>query len=195
MLSASSKNLQPKSPLKLPVSNQPPPNDWVALAQIGAPIGLSGAVRIHTLKSVTGLDVGDSLLLSAGHCWIDLGRGQWIESTILECSPQTRGLKLRLHNIESREQAELLKHAAVGVSRSEFPAVGDNENYWADLIGCKVVNREGQDLGQVVAMQTNGEHDWLVLSQGMIPFVDHYIDEVSVPAKRIVVDWNSEWFE
>jgi 16S rRNA processing protein RimM len=194
-LSASSKNLQPKSPLKLPFSDKPPPADWVALAQIGAPIGLAGAVRIHTLKSATGLAIDDSLLLDSEHCWVDLGRGQWIESKILECSPQTRGLKLRLENIDSREQAELLKHAAVGLSRSQFPPTEDDETYWADLVGCVVSNREGEVLGDVVSMQTNGEYDWLVLAQGMIPFVDQYIDEVDVNAKRIVVDWNSEWFK
>lgn len=191
----SSKNLQPKSPPKLPFTDKPPPADWVALAQIGAPIGLSGAIRIHTLQSVTGLDVGDSLLLKTQRCWISLGRGQWVESEILECSPQTRGLKLKLHNIETREQAELLRHAAVGLSRCEFPPAEEDENYWADLIGCKVINREDQDLGQVVSMQTNGEHDWLVVAQGMIPFVEQYIDEVDLPAKTIRVDWNTEWFE
>jgi 16S rRNA processing protein RimM len=195
VLSASSKNLQPKSPPKLPFSDKLPPADWVALAQIGAPIGLSGAVRIHTLKSATGLSIDESLLAHSGHCWIDLGRGQWIASEILECSPQTRGLKLKLHNIETREQAELLKHAAVGLSRSEFPPTEDDENYWADLIGCSVMNLQGQQLGEVISMQTNGEHDWLVLAQGMIPFVDQYIDEVDLNAKRIVVDWNTEWFE
>jgi 16S rRNA processing protein RimM len=195
VLSVSSKNLQPKSPLKLPFSDKPPPADWVALAQIGAPIGLAGAVRIHTLKSATGLAIDDSLLVNSEHCWIDLGRGQWIESKILECSPQTRGLKLRLHNIDTREQAELLKHAAVGLSRSEFPPAEDDETYWADLIGCVVTNREGEVLGEVLSMQTNGEYDWLVLAHGMIPFVDQYIDEVDIKANRIVVDWNAEWFQ
>jgi 16S rRNA processing protein RimM len=195
VLSVSSKNLQPKSPPKLPFSDKPPPTDWVALAQIGAPIGLSGAVRIHTLKSATGLSIDDSLLVDSRYCWISLGRGQWIESEILECSPQTRGLKLRLNNIESREQAELLKHAAVGLSRSEFPPAEEDENYWADLIGCSVMTLQGQQLGEVISMQTNGEHDWLVLAQGMIPFVDQYIHQVDVKAKRIVVDWDSEWFK
>lgn len=167
----------------------------MALAQIGAPIGLTGAVRIHTLKSATGLEIDDTLLLSSSACWIDLGRGQWIESKILECSPQTRGLKLKLHNIESREQAELLKHAAVGLSRSDFPALSEDETYWADLIGCTVTNRQGQSLGAVLSMQTNGEHDWLVVSGGMIPFVEHYIDNVDLSSKRIDVDWDLEWFK
>ena len=166
----------------------------MALAQIGAPIGLSGAVRIHTLKSATGLALDDSLLQSSRNCWIELGRGQWIESEILECSPQTRGLKLRLHNIENREQAECLKHCSVGLSRSVFPPEAEDETYWADLIDCTVVNRDGQPLGQVRSMQTNGEHDWLVLADGLIPFVDRYIVEVDIAAKRIVVDWSPEWF-
>jgi len=134
-------------------------------------------------------------LVNSDHCWVELGRDQWIESKILECSPQTRGLKLRLQNIDTREQAELLKHASVGLSRSEFPPAAEDETYWADLVGCVVINRQGDMLGEVLSMQTNGEHDWLVLANGMIPFVDQYIDEVDINAKRIVVDWNLEWFQ
>jgi 16S rRNA processing protein RimM len=167
----------------------------VGLATIGAPIGLSGALRIHTLKSATGLAMEESLLVESGRCWIDLGRGRWIESEILECSAQTRGLKLRLQNITSRDHAELLRHAVVGLSRSEFPPAAEDENYWADLIGCRVTNLQGEQLGEVISMQTNGEHDWIVLAQGLIPFVQRYIREVEVQAKCISVDWDKEWFK
>jgi ribosomal 30S subunit maturation factor RimM len=44
-------------------------------------------------------------------------------------------------------------------------------------------------------MQTNGEHDWLVVAAGWIPFVGHYIDDVDRANRIIRVDWNAEWFE
>jgi len=113
----------------------------------------------------------------------------------MECSPQTRGLKLQLADINDRDQAERLRSGSVGLSRSIFPAESDDEAYWADLIGCRVVNREGFDFGEVSAMQTNGEHDWLVVAAGWIPFVGHYIDDVDRANRIIRVDWNAEWFE
>jgi len=171
----------------------------VALAEVGAPIGLQGAVRIHTLKSVTGLPIDDSLLFEATACWIrwtdPRQQAKWLHARITACSAQTRGVKLQLDAITDRNQAELLRGAQVGLSRSEFPQADEDEAYWADLMGCDVVNRQGVEFGPVLPLQTNGEHDWLVVRDGMIPFVAHYIDQADVAAKRITVDWQPEWFE
>ncbi len=172
-----------------------PPEDWVALAEVGAPIGLKGAVRLHTLKSVTGLAIDDSLLLSAPDCWVRLRDGTWRHDRIVSCSPQTRGLKLMLAGVSDRDQAEHLRSASVGLPRSAFPEVeGEDEAYWADLIGCAVINRQGRTLGSVTSMQTNGEYDWLVLERGMIPFVSQYVDHVDHAHRQITVDWLEEWF-
>jgi len=172
-----------------------PPEDWVPLAEVGAPIGLKGAVRLHTLKSVTGLPIDDSLLQDSRDCWVKLKSGQWLHSEILECSTQTRGLKLQLATVMDRNQSELLRGALVGLSRSVFPEPDEDEMYWADLIGCRVVNRQGLDLGLVGSMQTNGEHDWLVVDSGMIPFVAQYIDQVDTDQRLIQVDWDPAWMK
>jgi 16S rRNA processing protein RimM len=172
----------------------------VALASIGAPIGLKGAVRLHTLKSATGLPIDDSLLIDAADCWIKRADQSWLHSQILECSPQTRGLKLQLADVSDRNRAETLRGGWVGMSRSLFPETDAHETYWADLIGARVINRQGAVLGQIRSMQTNGEHDWMVLDAGMIPFVAHYVDEVKSEAdtsadRTVIVDWDPQWFE
>jgi len=181
----------------------------VALAEVGAPIGLAGAVRIHTLKSVTGLAMEDSLLMDAPRCWIKLAAttawagtpagttepsSHWMHAAIVACTLQTRGVKLQLDTIRDRSQAEQLRGALVGLSRASFPPARENETYWADLLGCEVVNRDGVSFGPVISLQTNGEHDWLVVRDGMIPFVSRYIDRVAPQERRVMVDWQTEWF-
>ena len=170
----------------------------MALAEVGAPIGLKGALRLHTLKSVTGLPIDDTLLMQSSDCWVHISAAKpprWLHSRITECSPQTRGLKLQLEAITDRNQAELLRGAAVGLSRSSFPKPDEDEAYWADLLGCRVLNRQGEDLGEVRSLQTNGEYDWLVLEGGMIPFVSQYIDQVDTDSRVITVDWSKEWWK
>ena len=195
--------------ITLPITTERPPEDWVALAEIGAPIGLAGAVRIHTLKSVTGLAMEDSLLRDSPCCWIKLAAitasggaragttepsPKWVHAEIVACTPQTRGVKLQLEAIRDRSHAEQLRGALVGLSRASFPPEHEGETYWADLLGCEVVNRDGVSFGPVVSLQTNGEHDWLVVRDGMIPFVSRYIDRVAPQERRVVVDWQMEWF-
>jgi 16S rRNA processing protein RimM len=158
-------------------------------------VGLKGAVGLRTLASLSGTAADQSVLIQAKSCWLKLPTGQWIHSDIVDCAPQTRGLRLQLAAIADRTQAELLRGAVVGIARSLFPEAQDDETYWADLMGCQVVNRSGQVLGQVQSMQSNGEHDWLVLEAGWIPFVEHYIDQVDTDQKIIQVDWNADWFQ
>jgi 16S rRNA processing protein RimM len=180
--------------ISLPQSAETPPADWVALAEVGAPIGLKGAVRLRTLDSVAAGLAESSVLFNVRSCWLQTPMGQWIHDSILECSPQTRGLKLQLSSINSRELAELIRGAQVGLARQDFPKLEAHENYWSDLIGCQVVNRQGLSMGHVLSMQSNGEHDWLVVSAGWIPFVAQYIDRVDTDLKIIFVDWDPDWF-
>ena len=76
--------------------------------------------------------------------------------------------------------------------RKDFPEAEENEYYWVDLIGCDVVNKEGQSIGQVKGMIDNGVHDILNVKRAdgkevLIPFVEDYLAEVNVEAKKIVV--------
>ena len=82
--------------------------------------------------------------------------------------------------------------------RKDFPEAEENEYYWVDLIGCEVVNKEGQSIGQVKGMIDNGVHDILNVKRTdgkevLIPFVEDYLAEVNVEAKKIVVDWDPSW--
>jgi 16S rRNA processing protein RimM len=99
--------------------------------------------------------------------------------------------------VPDREAAEALKGAHVFVPRSSFPTAGDDEYYWVDLIGCTVVNREGQVLGSVADLLDTGVHSVLCVRRDgperLIPFVAAYVDEVDLAARRIVVDWGLDF--
>jgi len=182
------------APHRITQAAAPPPADWVALAEVGAPIGLKGAVRVSTYGTSHGLQAYPSLLFEISECWLRLAHGQWLQTAIDDCSAQTRGLKVHFKEINDRNAAELIRGAVIGCSRSAFPETSPEEHYWSDLMGCQVINRQGLLLGSVVDMKTNGEYDWLVLDAGWIPFVDPYVDAVDLAARRITVDWDPSWF-
>ena len=95
---------------------------------------------------------------------------------------------------DDRNAALALKGAEVGVLRADFPPLADGEFYWVDLVGCAVVNAEGEALGTVTAVDDHGAHAILETDAGMlIPFVDAYIVEAVPAQRRIVADWHADW--
>jgi len=103
--------------------------------------------------------------------------------------------------VDDRSAAESLRGARIFISRSSFPTVQEDEYYWVDLIGLNVVNREGVVLGTVRELHSTGVQTVLVMEcvqagktiERMIPFVSVYIDEVDLPARRILVDWQADF--
>jgi len=103
--------------------------------------------------------------------------------------------------VDDRDGAEALRGARIFVPRESFPAAGDDEYYWVDLIGLAVVNREGVALGTVRELLATGPQTTLVLAyehQGkpqerMIPFVSAYVDKVDLAGRCITVDWQPDY--
>ncbi len=121
---------------------------------------------------------------------------------IAEAKEHGDGVVARAHDVDDRTAAEALRGASIFVGRSSFPTAGPDEYYWVDLIGLAVVNRDEQALGTVVGLMDTGAHSVLrVLPEGgkgeaderLIPFVAQYIDDVSLEARRIRVDWGLDY--
>ncbi|MBS0291396.1 MAG: ribosome maturation factor RimM [Proteobacteria bacterium] len=103
--------------------------------------------------------------------------------------------------VDDRNAAEALRGARIFVPRESFPAAGDDEYYWVDLIGLAVVNREGAPLGVVRELLAMGPQTTLVLNyehegkaqERMIPFVSAYVDKVDLAGRCITVDWQPDY--
>jgi 16S rRNA processing protein RimM len=112
----------------------------------------------------------------------------------------------QVHDVADRSAAEALRGTRIFVGRSSFPTAGDDEYYWIDLIGLTVVNRQGERLGTVAGLLDTGPHSVLRVAldagssgapaeegERLIPFVAAYVDDVSLEAKRITVDWGLDF--
>lgn len=118
-----------------------------------------------------------------------------------EAKDHSGGVVASAQGVDDRESAESLRGARVFVPRSSFPSTLVDEYYWIDLIGLDVVNREGVALGTVIELLSTSAQAVLVLqfaadgkvSERMIPFVAAYVDGVDLAARRIAVDWQSDY--
>ncbi len=103
--------------------------------------------------------------------------------------------------VDDRNTAELLKNCRIFIARSAFPTAKKDEFYWVDLMGCDVINREGVEIGSVKDLISTGPNTVIVAEriiegkarETLIPFVDAYVDAVSLAEKRITVDWQLDY--
>lgn len=115
------------------------------------------------------------------------------------------GIVASADGVTDRSGAEALRGFELWVSRTDFPRTADGEYYWIDLIGLDVVNRENQPLGRVIGLIETGPHAVLrILPPGveeppkpdqerLIPFVEAFVDDVSLQDRLIRVDWGVDF--
>jgi 16S rRNA processing protein RimM len=106
-----------------------------------------------------------------------------------------KGIIAKLHGCDTPAAAAALIGCDIGVQREQLPTLAADEYYWADLIGLRVFNHKGQDLGQVESLLETGAHDVLVLSHGvMVPFVpERFVIAIDLAQGIMQVDWDIDW--
>ncbi|PIP79659.1 MAG: ribosome maturation factor RimM [Gammaproteobacteria bacterium CG22_combo_CG10-13_8_21_14_all_40_8] len=123
----------------------------------------------------------------------------------------SKGLVAQLAGCHDRDQALALRHVEISVALEQFEDLDDGDYYWKDLLDCRVMNLQKQDLGVVSKFMETGANDVLVLdldehsvplknskgkklTERLIPYVyEHVILEVDLDQKQIVVDWPSDF--
>lgn len=167
----------------------------VVLGRIVAPFGIKGWLKIQPF--------GDDPLdwAEMPEWWIasdsEAPDDAWKPSKLLACQEHGQGLIAQLEASPDRNAAESLKGWFVAAPREALPEPGQDEYYWADLIGLRVENQAGEFMGTVEGLLSTGAHDVLRVVDGdterLIPFVEAYALEVDRSAGLIRVDWQKDW--
>ena len=107
---------------------------------------------------------------------------------------------LHLADIETRNDAEALVGVQFVVDRSERRQL-DGDEWWVDdLVGCTVLDADGQPVGTVTEVISGAAQDRLVVEtldgiQGEIPLVPQLVPDVDITGRRIAVDLPEGLFE
>ena len=127
----------------------------VLLAQIGAPHGIAGEVRIKSFTSdPLSLKEYGSLITDEG-TRLKITRAREAKNVII----------VKFKGINSRTDAEGLNGTRLYVDRSNLPDdLEEDEFYVTDLIGMAVVDQDGQTLGTIHAVPDFGAGDLLEIS-------------------------------
>ena len=151
----------------------------VALAAVAGAHGVKGEVR---LKLFSHSSAG---LASQKNVYVD-----GVERRLLGVREGGKGAIARFEGIGDRSAAEGLRGQLVEVDRSELPPLEEGEYYHADLIGFPCVDRDGESVGTVVAVENFGAGDLLEVEleggrRSLIPYREGIAD---LEDGRIVLD-------
>jgi len=128
---------------------------------------------------------------------VRLGSGERVARRVAEGRAHSRRVVARLEGIEDRDQAAALTGAVIEVERAELPPTGDREYYRADLVGLKVSNLEGAELGTVAYFVDTPTGPVMVVQDGAgrehwVLATPRHLRKVDLAAGQVLVDWQAE---
>ena len=166
------------------------------MARIAAPFGIKGWLKLQTFTEYAdSLDQFDSWFVSSAN--------GWQEVEVEDFAVNVKSVVAKLKGIDDRTAAEKLGKRDIAVPRSWLDQPENDEYYWIDLIGAKVVNEAGEPLGTIETLMETGANDVLVVRSGnstgnteiLIPFVSEYLANVDRQNKVVTVRWERHWQE
>lgn len=167
------------------------PNHYVILGQVVGVFGVKGWVKIRS-----DTEPRDNILHYSP--WYLRQHDSWVCRRVVASQQQSKGLIVQFEGITDRDIATTLVGCDIGVPRDLLPPVAEGEYYWTDLIGLRVRNVQGEDLGVVTHLLETGANDVLVVRDGeqehLIPYVTgYYILKVELAEGYIEVDWDRDF--
>lgn len=117
--------------------------------------------------------------------------------------PINKKLIAKLTDINDVDEIKKLTNKELFINKSQLPELPDDEVYWHDLIGMKVINTLNEDIGIVDEVNNFGSSDILMINSSktsidnesrLIPFIkDKYIISYSITNNQLIVDWGLDF--
>jgi len=150
----------------------------IALAAVAGAHGIRGELRLKLFS--------DSIESLSRHEKLCVGG---VERRLLAIR-DAKNPVARFEGIDDRSAAEALRGSLIEIDRSALPPLGEGEYYHADLIGIPAVDRQGEPVGTVAAVENFGAGDLLEIEaeggkRSLIPFTAGIAD---LEGDRIVLD-------
>jgi len=157
----------------------------ICVAQIGAPHGVRGEVKLRSFTEQP------EAFMSYGPLVSEDGKQRF---EIEALRPAKDHFVARIAGVADRNAAERLTNIRLFVDRDRLPPVEDDDTFYhSDLIGLAAVTPDGAALGTVKAVLNFGAGDIIEIVRDhdgaslMLPFTAEAVPSVDIAGKRVVV--------
>ncbi len=119
--------------------------------------------------------------------------GTQLKVKVVSAREQKTVFVVKLEGFDNINQVEKYKGWDVKVPREEAVEAEDNAYYFHEILGCKVLTVEGEELGTVTDILTPGANDvWVVKRKGgkelLIPFIEDIVKDVNIAEKTVKIE-------
>ena len=160
-------------------------SDRVIVGAIGGAFGVQGEVRLKSFCA------DPQAIVDYAPLYTEDGRAF---AQIILTGRTKNGLTARLDGVVTKEDADALRNVSLYADRSVMPDLADDEFYYTDLIGLRVVDTGGTLLGTVKNVMDHGAGDLLEVSVPgssetvFLPFTQAAVPTVDLGGGQIVAD-------
>lgn len=174
------------------------PSDAVVVGRVTAVHGVRGWVKIHSFTDP------EPNIFDYQPWWIEMPSG-FCAIRVDEFRSTAKGFLAHIVGLDDRDEARLYCQRDILVSASLFPEAGENEVYWHQLQGLRVIaSHEGAetDIGVVTDLFETGANDVLVVvgddnsvdrRERLLPYVDDCIASIDLDEGVLEVNWDPDF--
>lgn len=160
---------------------------YVRVGRVTKPHGIRGEVKIVPYSGEPA-----NFRLFSHLILVDPESRQKEKRRILKSRVQGKFARILLEGVTGRNESENLAGFEVWAREDELPPLAENEFYWHEMVGKKVVCADGRELGVITSLMAGGGHDILIVSgkghEYMIPARQEFLVSQDEESGTVVVN-------
>jgi 16S rRNA processing protein RimM len=160
-------------------------SDYILVGQVLKPQGILGLVKIQPLTD-NPQRFGDLKQVYIKQS------DKYSPIQITDIKVSGRFVFCFLDGSTTREKAENQRNMMLYVDRSHAVKIPDDANYVCDIINCCVIDKHGNNIGNIVDILSTGANDVYVIetSKGkmLVPALKYVVTDIDIISKQVTVD-------
>jgi len=159
----------------------------VRVGKIVACHGTRGFVRVACPYEAT-----SAHLMEAQELYLEAA-GRAAERRALQAvQAHRRGILVKLAGLDTRTAAESIVGMLVSLPENALPALGQNEFYYHEIVGFRVLTTAGKEIGTIRETFPTGSNDvWIVVDgtcEHLIPVIADVVRKIDRSARKVTIE-------
>ncbi|MGE8204107.1 ribosome maturation factor RimM [Heyndrickxia sp. NPDC080065] len=163
-------------------------SQWFNVGKIVNTHGLNGEVRV-----ISKTDFANERYQKSNILYLFMTENEPIQLTVKSHRTHKNFDLLCFEGFTNINDVEKWKNGILKIKKEQLTSLDEGEYYFYEIVGCKVVTNDGEEIGTVKEILTPGANDvWVVKGnkgkEYLIPFIDDIVKSVNVEDKIITIE-------